>query len=56
MSGANASGQHAVALELWRAQAPLLGRDAARPAFRLLACHGQRGADCVAAFRAYAED
>jgi spermidine synthase len=56
MSGAIASNQHAVALELWRAQAPLLGRDAARPAFRLLACHSQRGADCVAAFRAYAKD
>jgi len=56
MSGALASNRPDAALALWRAQAPLLGREIAQPVFRLLRCHAQRGAPCVAAFRAYAED
>jgi predicted membrane-bound spermidine synthase len=56
MSGAIAAGRHGEALALWNVQAPLLGRSVAQPVFRLLRCHAQRGADCVAAFRAYAVD
>jgi spermidine synthase len=56
MSGALAAGRRDEALGLWRAQAPLLGRAAARPEFRLLRCHAQRGAHGVAALRADNED
>ncbi len=56
MSGAIASGQRAAALGLWEAQAPRMPRASARPVFRLLRCHAQREASCIAAFRAYNED
>jgi len=56
MSGAIAAGRPDQALGLWQAQAPHLPSAIAQPVFRLLRCHAQRGAQCVAAFRAYAED
>jgi predicted membrane-bound spermidine synthase len=56
MGGALASGRAEEALAHWNAHAPLLGPDAARPAFRLLRCHAARGASCVDAFRAHAAD
>ena len=54
MGGTLASGRHEEALAHWDAHAPLLGPEAARPAFRLLRCHAARGASCVDAFRAHA--
>jgi predicted membrane-bound spermidine synthase len=56
MSGAIAAGRSDQALVLWQAQAPRLLGALAQPAFRLLRCHAQRGAQCAAAFRDYAED
>ncbi|MEO8718027.1 MAG: hypothetical protein ABI423_07375 [Burkholderiales bacterium] len=56
MSGALAAARPDQALDLWQAQAPLLGRAIEEPVFRLLRCHAQRGAKCVDAFRAYARN
>jgi hypothetical protein len=56
MSGALAAGRPEQAMALWTAQAPHLGEAVAQPVFRLLRCHAQRGAGCVAAFRPYARD
>jgi hypothetical protein len=56
MSGAIAARRPGQALGLWQAQAPHLRSATAQPVFRLLRCHAQRGAPCVAAFRAAAED
>jgi hypothetical protein len=56
MSGAIAAGRSDQALALWQAQTPRLLGALAQPAFRLLRCHAQRGAQCVAAFHDYAED
>jgi hypothetical protein len=56
MSGAIAAGRPDQALGLWQAQAPRLRSAIAQPVFRLLRCHAQRGAQCVAAFRPYAEN
>jgi hypothetical protein len=56
MSGALAARRPDQAMDLWNAQAPLLREAVAQPVFRLLRCHAQRGAQCVAAFRPYARD
>lgn len=54
MAGSLAAGRTDEALAHWNRHAPLLGREAAQPAFRLLRCHAGRGAGCVDAFRAHA--
>lgn len=56
MAGSLAAGRADEALAHWNRHAPLLGREAAQPAFRLLRCHAGRGAGCVDAFRAHAAD
>jgi hypothetical protein len=58
MSGALAAGRREQALALWERHAANLSRGAGQPAFRLLRCHAQPGAEgaCAAAFLPYAED
>ncbi len=58
MAGAVATGRREQALALWERHSGNLTRGAGQPAFRLLRCHAQPGAEeaCVEAFRPYAED